>query len=46
MTASFLIFAVAVAIVAAWLLGIHSWISNETAETDHLDALTRAGRAD
>ncbi len=46
MTASFLILAIAVVIVSAWVVGIHSWISNETAETEHLDALTRAGRAD
>lgn len=45
MTASILIFAAAVVIVSFWVLGIHSWISNECAETEHLDALTKAARS-
>jgi hypothetical protein len=42
MTTSFLIFAAAVVLVSFWVLGIHSWISNECAETEHLDALSKA----
>ncbi len=45
MTASILIFAAAVVIVSFWVLGIHSWIGDECAETEHLDALTKSARS-
>ena len=45
MTAPFFIFIACVAIVSAWVLGIHSWISDESAEAEHLDALTKAHKA-
>jgi hypothetical protein len=45
MTIPILIFASAVVIVSAWVLGIHCWISNECAESEHLDALTKAAKA-
>jgi hypothetical protein len=44
MTAPIIIFAAAVALVSSWLLCIHAWISNESAETERLDAMTRSAR--
>ena len=44
MTAPIIIFTAAVALVSSWLLCIHAWISNESAETERLDAMTRLAR--
>jgi hypothetical protein len=42
MTGPIIVFLCAVAVVGCWLLFVHNWLSHESEETAHLDALDRA----